>query len=200
MKPSLLHRSRIAFVPALLLPLAGLALGLRGPAPQEEAATPPAPITVILVRHAETAGSTRSLPDPPLSTEGAERAAALGALLGHSGATHLFSSDLQRTRATLGPLAEALGLEIASGPPLPVEPLAATLGALPPGSTAVVAGHSNTVPALVEALGGTIPGLERHPQHGPLLDHGDYDRLFWLTLPACAGESVKTIELRYGAP
>ena len=198
MKIPALLRPRLGLLAVLVPPCIALLLGL-GPPTQEES-TPPAPVTVLLVRHAETAGSTRSLPDPPLSTEGEARAAALEALLAHAGVTHLYSSDLVRTRSTLAPLAETLGLEIVQGPPLPVDGLVETLQGLPPGSTAVVAGHSNTVPALVEALGGSIPGLQRHPQHGLLLGHDEYDRLFWVTLAACEDESVKTAELRYGAP
>ncbi len=74
----------------------------------------------------------------------------------------------------------------------------ATLRALPPGTVAVVAGHSNTVPALVEGLGGEIDGLVDTPPYGEILGDDEYDRLFMVTLPAGKGTAVKAVELRYG--
>ena len=72
--------------------------------------------------------------------------------------------------------------------------------ALPPGSVAVVAGHSNTVPDLVRKLGGSMAGLTEHPRYGAILEEHEYDRLVQVILPACDDQSVKTIELRYGRP
>jgi hypothetical protein len=74
--------------------------------------------------------------------------------------------------------------------------LAQRLRGLPEGSVSVVAGHSNTVPALVEALGGRIERLEK----GNLAE-SEFGRLFVLTLPpaACEGRvSTTTLELAYG--
>jgi hypothetical protein len=62
---------------------------------------------------------------------------------------------------------------------------------------ALVAGHSNTTPSLVLALGGKIGELET--LNGvPALGDQQFDRLFVTTLPP-AGQQVKTLELRFGA-
>ncbi len=196
-------RAPLFLVAAVGLSLA-LALLLPGhPAAQAAAAASPSavdalPVTVILVRHAETDGSTRSGGDPGLSEAGTRRAERLRELLRSAGVTHLFASTLERTKATLAPLAELAELDIrAFDPRAPDEQLAA-LRALAPGSVAVVAGHSNTVPALAAALGATLDELVDDPRHGALLAHEDYDRIFVLILPHAAPAGRTTaLELRY---
>jgi phosphohistidine phosphatase SixA len=141
----------------LLVPLALLLLVLsispRSGAEQGQPA-PQKPVAVFLLRHAETAAPTGGGGDPELSEPGKARAQQLARLLGKAGVTHLFASEYARTQATLAPLAGALGLKVETVPAGESARQVAALRALPPGSVAVVAGHSNTVPALVEALGG----------------------------------------------
>jgi len=179
----------------LIAATATLALLTAAISPDQDDA-PGAGITIMLVRHAETAEDTRGGGDPDLSPAGAARAGDLARLLQHSGATHAFTSEYARTRQTLAPLAAELGLEAREHPAREVESLAATLRELPPGSVVVAAGHSNTVPALALQLGCELPGLEEHPRYGSLLGHDQYDRLFVLHLPAEGRSSV--VELRYG--
>jgi phosphohistidine phosphatase SixA len=179
----------LAFLPLLF------ALGSRAAEPRGE---PVAPVSVFVLRHAEALEATAEERDPGLAPAGLERAEALARLLEHAGPTRLYSSPLRRARATLAPLAKARELVIEDHPPQDADGLAAKLRALPPGSVAVVAGHSNTVPAIVKALGGAIERLEEHPRHGPMLAHDEHDRLFLVTLPATEGAAVKTIELCYG--
>ncbi|MEM7516154.1 MAG: histidine phosphatase family protein, partial [Planctomycetota bacterium] len=126
-----------------------------------------------------------------------ERAAALRDLVAHAGVTHLFSSDYKRTKNTLAPLAESTGLEIEIRQPHAFAEVAAELWALPPGSVAVVSGHSNTTPGLVRALGGVPTGLESDAPDAKLGEK-DYDRLYLVTLAGAEKPSVGTIELRYG--
>lgn len=159
---------------------------------------PAVPVSVFLLRHAETAADTRTEPDPDLSEAGRERAAALGRLLGHAGVTRLYASEFRRTRATLEPLATAVGLEVESVPAAEAARLVERLRALPPGSVAVVCGHSNTVPALVTALGGALEDLETHPSAGAVLPHDAFDRLALVVLPSGEPAAPRTIELRYG--
>lgn len=178
-----------------------IVLALLGPcwlAADDEVAEPAAPVLALFVRHAETSASTLSGGDPELSEEGQARARALAALLEGAEVTHLYASEYARTAATLAPLAAAKELELVRiGARAQDEQLAA-LRALPPGSFAVVAGHSNTVPALVSALGGRVDELEQHPQYGAMIDHAVYDRAFLLHLPADARDAVSTLELRVG--
>jgi len=156
-------------------------------------------VTVILVRHAETTGSTRGGGDPPLSEAGQARAAVLAETLAESKVTHLFESQALRCHQTLEPLAAARGLETKTIPAGENERQVAALRELPPGSVAVVAGHSNTVPQLVAALGGEMSGLVEDPKYGKLIPHEDYGRMVVVVLGA-DGKRVTTIELRYGAP
>ncbi|MBL8861536.1 MAG: histidine phosphatase family protein [Planctomycetes bacterium] len=181
----------------LLLGVAPL-LASTGARPRsEEASAPPAPRTVLLVRHAEKETAPADPRDPSLSTLGAARAAELARVLAPARATRLFTSELARTRETLGPLSEALGI---APEPLPAAQPAATLAALdalPPGAVAVVCGHSNTVPRIASLLGVELAGLVEE-RGARLLPDEAYDRLYVVTRPASGPPSV--VELRYGGP
>jgi len=148
---------------------------------------------VLLLRHAEK--STEGDPkDPSLSEAGARRAKSLAVLLGKARASHLFASEFKRTRETLAPLAEATKVAVTVSPGAKTVELAAKLLELPAGSVAVVAGHSNTVPALATLLGGTVLGTESTPQ-GPVLPDAEYGRVFVVTPDGSGKASV--LELAY---
>jgi phosphohistidine phosphatase SixA len=155
-------------------------------------------VTVFFVRHAEKAKEPAD--DPLLSDTGRARAEQLAHVLSDAGVSHLFSTHLQRTIQTLQPLADRLGLEITSSPAGSTMEQIAALRALEAGSVAVVAGHSNTVPALVEGLGGSLEGLVQHERYGPILPDHEYDRLIVVTCPAeaAAPEEVRVLPLRFG--
>lgn len=153
--------------------------------------------TVIFTRHGEKA--TDDPRDPGLSPAGEARAQALAALLARAGVTHLFASEFRRTQATLGPLASATGATVTVVPAGAPDRLVAALRALPAGAVAVVAGHSNTLPGVIAALGGRVPDTSVSGGQEMLADDA-YDRLFVVTLPlAPATGEARTLELRYGA-
>jgi phosphohistidine phosphatase SixA len=153
------------------------------------------PTTIILLRHAEK--GTDDARDPELSERGTERAESLAELLEHAGVTHLFASEYRRTQATLAPLAEALGLDVAVVSARSPDEQVAALRALPAGAVAVVAGHSNTTPALVRALGGKL-GRRPESRSGDVLGEDEYGRLFVVVLPPTGrGVAVQTLELAY---
>lgn len=155
-----------------------------------------APRTVILVRHAEKGADDPR--DPALSERGRERAQDLARLLARSGARRLVVSEYRRTRETLEPLAATLGLELERVPARELETLAHSLEATPPGATVVVAGHSNTIPALAARLGAQLADVADGGQ-GPTLDEAEYDRLFVLTLPPAGSDLAPAVlELAYG--
>ncbi len=182
----------------------------------------PTAITVILVRHAEAGDDDPR--NPHLSIAGQARAQELARVLQDVAITHLYASEYHRTQDTLAPLADRRGIRVQEH--LAREPISLILAlrSLPDSAVAIVAGHSNTVPDLVRRLGGNPSGLEEHPQHGWLLPHDEYSRMFIVTLrrppgvryPAAAKEprdpankecdtSVPAeysgcLELRYGAP
>jgi phosphohistidine phosphatase SixA len=164
-------------------------------APNPEAVEP---VTVILLRHAETEEAGVGSRDPELSADGQDRAAALARLLSATSVTQLYASEFQRTQLTLAPLATQLALEVEVVSARTPQDQLAMLRALPPGSTAVICGHSNTVPGMVTELGGTARDLTDHPTYGPMLPHEAYDRLFVLTLPVGPDIATATVELRYG--
>ncbi|MCA9710518.1 MAG: histidine phosphatase family protein [Myxococcales bacterium] len=138
---------------------------------EADVAGPVEPAVILLVRHAEKAAD--GTPDPPLTARGVERAECLAQRLSAFGPTHLLATQYQRTAATLQPLARATGLEIVVIEAQDHAGWARALAELPPGARAVVAGHSNTLPGLVAALGGRLEGLDAK---GNIPDD-DYDRL-----------------------
>jgi phosphohistidine phosphatase SixA len=144
--------------------------------------------TVFVVRHAEK-DPTPGLKDPPLTGIGQQRAEALRETLGAYPVAALYTTDTVRTRATLAPLAAALGLEPQVYEAAQPDVLAARLRERHRGRTVVVVGHSNTVLPLIEALGAARPVSE--------LTDADYDYLFEVTLRPEGGATVRV--QRYGA-
>lgn len=174
----------------VLYVLAILILATVGSAPAVFAhSEPDEPTVVYLVRHAEKAdaGSSQDPKNPQLTAEGVRRAEDLVALLRDAGVTRLHSTDYLRTMQTVDPLAKHLGLEIETYDPRDPAGFAKMLKESP--GRHVVSGHSNTVPPLVELLGGD-PGP-------PIDEAAEYDRLYILVIDE--GETT-TITLRYGAP
>jgi phosphohistidine phosphatase SixA len=141
------------------------------PTPKGETEPEAAPVVLLMVRHGEKADD--GTPDPPLTEQGRERAACLAALLQGFSPTHLFATTYKRTRATLEPLATATGLTPTLIDAKDAEAWQRALRELPPGSRAVVVGHSNTLPSLVTALGGRSSGLDAEGN----IPHDEYDRL-----------------------
>ncbi|MDR7333514.1 histidine phosphatase family protein [Roseateles asaccharophilus] len=110
------------------------------------------PDLVILVRHAERA--TEPAGDPGLTPAGQQRAAALAQALAGLRVNAIVTTQYRRTRDTAAPLAQASGLQ-----PLVVDAKAGHVQAVADAVRAqtgvvLVVGHSNTVPAVLAALGG----------------------------------------------
>ena len=143
---------------------------------------------IYLVRHGETADDDPR--DPSLSSEGFDRATELVRVLADVPLSNVFSTPYRRTLGTARPVASAHGLEIVEYDPgsrEAMETFVRTLASTP--GHHLVSGHSNTTPAVVEALGGD-PGTE--------IDHAEYDRLYIVTVHPDG--SVTTSLLHYGAP
>jgi probable phosphoglycerate mutase len=104
---------------------------------------------VFVVRHAEKA-SDSSEKEVPLSEAGKARAERLAAMLREAGVTAIYSTDTVRTRSTAEPLARAGGrtIRIYSDVAVLAEQLKRE-----PEAVVLVVGHSNSVPALLAALG-----------------------------------------------
>ena len=145
----------------------------------------PGPVIVYLVRHAEKAEDGTD--DPPLTLAGRIRVRVLRQLLADASVTHVYTTDLKRTRDTARPFADALGVEPTVYDPRRLELLAATIRETP--GTHFVAGHSNTTPTLVAALGGN--------PFDPI-DEMEYDRLYIVVISP--GQPPVTTLLRFGEP
>ena len=164
------------------------AFGAPGPFPQSPLDPDPAsdePVVVYLVRHAEKAGDGTG--DPPLAIAGRIRVQTLKALLADVDLTHVHTTDWKRTRDTARPFARDAGVELAIYDPRELETLSADIKATP--GHHLVAGHSNTTPQLVAALGGD--------PLGPIAEL-EYDRLYILVIQP-GGATVSTV-LRFGEP
>lgn len=125
---------------------------------------------IFIVRHAEKASATD--PDTPLAMQGEDRALALARLLRSAGVSHVFATQLQRTQKTVEPLVEQKGLTTTVVPADKTPELVAKLKALPKDAVAVVAGHSDTIPAILKALG--VPGKVD-------IKDDQYGRVFFVT-------------------
>jgi phosphohistidine phosphatase SixA len=139
------------------------------------------PAVVYLVRHAEKAGTKG---DVALTEAGQARAVELARVLSDVALDGVHSTDTLRTRSTAEPVASAKQVTVQLYDPRDnggLVPLLAT-------GTHLVVGHSNTVPGIVEALGG-----------GPVeaLEDTTYDRLFLVVRPEQG--PVLTQVLHFGA-
>ena len=111
--------------------------------------------TYILLRHAEkdttVQGSAAMQADPPLSKEGVLRAARLPEVLKAYQPDEIWSSNFTRTKTTVTPLANLYKKEIQLYDHRALPAFADQL-LQQTGKTIVVAGHSNSTPALVNLL------------------------------------------------
>jgi broad specificity phosphatase PhoE len=146
---------------------------------------------VYVVRHAERAAGSG---DVPISDSGRARANALLESLREARVDAIITTQFQRTKQTAEPLASALSLQMetvaAQGPaPDHATAVANAVRAKGAGKSVLVVGHSNTVPAIVAALGG--------PKFKDLCDD-EYDNLFVVVLRD--GSPARFARARYGAP
>lgn len=146
---------------------------------------PPPPTVVYVVRHAEK-GRDRGDGDPGLTPAGRRRAEALVRTLADAPISLVLSTKYRRNLETAAPLARARGLEPELVDAADHAGLAARLRALPVGSQVLVVGHSNTVPAIVTALGG--------PEAAELDDLA-YDDLYVVGLGADGGAAVARLHV-----
>jgi phosphohistidine phosphatase SixA len=149
------------------------------------------PSGIVVVRHAEKADNGTQ--DPDLTEAGRARAEALAETLARSKIGGLIATQYQRTQKTLSALAHRHNLDITVVPAesgeieAHIEAIAEKAREADTDGLLVIAGHSNTVGLIVEALAGDVVSP---------IDESEYDRLF-LLLPGDTGMDV--IETRYGA-
>ena len=137
--------------------------------------------TVVLVRHAERQSIWDG--DSPLGEAGLRRAQALVPRLATFHPAALYTSDLQRTRQTLAPLAARLDLTPSTFPKHASAELAAAILRDHRGQTVVVCWHHDLMKKLVRALGVKSP-----VPHWPL---ASYDPLWIVRVPAQGTASLE---------
>lgn len=143
--------------------------------------------TYVIVRHAEKADASR---DPALSPAGIARAQVLVRRMAGADLVAAYATPYRRTQATLQPVAAAHAITVTTyDAAQPAADVVASLRAAHPRGTVLVAGHSNTVPALVSAL--------CRCDTPPMADD-EYDRLSIVRIGA-DGQPRLSVE-RYGAP
>lgn len=128
-----------------------------------------------VMRHLEKGGG----PDPALSATGAANAQRLAAWFkGRAKPRAIYVSTTRRARETAAPLALRLGLTPKEYNPADTPALVARVRAEP--GPVLVVGHSNTVPDIIEALGGARPAPLADTDYGivwMVIEEGRTERL-----------------------
>jgi broad specificity phosphatase PhoE len=111
----------------------------------------------IILRHAEkdttVAGSQMMQADPPLNAKGQDRAQSLIQEFKKYKISKIYSTNYNRTKSTVMPLANTIGLSINNYDPKQLKTFADELKAEANHSkTILIVGHSNTSPKLVNLL------------------------------------------------
>lgn len=148
------------------------------------------PSLVVLVRHAEKAAQPAD--DPSLTDVGRERAAALALAVAHAPPSAIVVSSRKRTAETGAPTAMKFGItptvvSLDGGAAAHIAAVAAAVRSQR--GVVLVIGHSNTIPAVIKALGG--------PALSDICD-ASYNVLFTLLL-AKDGRPAQLVVSQYGA-
>ena len=146
------------------------------------------PTTLILVRHAEKLIVPPENKDPDLSLAGQARAQELLRMFSDSGIVAIYATQYKRTQQTVKPLADKLGLAVTKVEAKQTAELVKQIRARNAGQVILIAGHNNTVPEIIAAMGG--PKL-------PIIPETEYDNLYILTV--YSDGSAKLIKMKYGS-
>lgn len=151
------------------------------------------PSTVIVVRHAEKSTAPPAN-DPVLSAEGMQRSQDLATALEGARVSSVITTQYQRTQLTAKVISDALGkppIVVPAANPMSahIAAVVAAVRARPQSDVVLVVGHSNTVPAIIAALGG--------PKLPDLCDE-QYSTIFVLHLSSRGAPSL--VKANYGAP
>lgn len=145
------------------------------------------PTTVYLVRHAEKVVEPK-VDDPDLTDSGKARADALLKVLRDAKITAIHATEYQRTQKTVAPIAKALGVSVEVLSSKDAAAFAKHVLEKHAGQTVLIAGHSNTVPDMIKALGVKEPIS---------IGDQDYDNLYVVIRDGPGGDPV-LLRLHYG--
>ena len=143
--------------------------------------------TVILVRHAEKIIDPNNS-DPDLSPAGQARAQEIVRIFGDTGINAIYATQYKRTQQTVKPLADKLGLPINQVNSKNTADLLAQIRSKNSGQVVFIAGHNNTVPEIIAALGGPT---------FPAIPETEFDNLYIVTVYRTG--KAKVMKLKYGS-
>ena len=146
------------------------------------------PTTIILVRHAEKAIVPPENKDPDLSPAGMARAEELARMFSDSGIAAIYATQYKRTQQTVKPLADKLRLPVSQVEAKKTADLVKQIRARNTGQVIFIAGHNNTVPEIIAAMGG--PQL-------PIIPETEYDNLYILIVQSDG--PAKLVKMKYGS-
>ena len=142
--------------------------------------------TIIVVRHAEK-NIEPTNQDPDLSPAGQARAQEIARMFGNAGVNAIYASQYKRTQETVKPLADRLGLSVTVVDSKQTKELVRQILTNHRGQTIFVAGHNNTAPEIVNALGGG---------NFPVIPENEFDNMFIVTVYRFG--RAKVVKLKYG--
>jgi broad specificity phosphatase PhoE len=142
--------------------------------------------TVIIVRHAEKIIDPNNN-DVDLSEAGRARAQEIARMFGDAGINAIYATQYKRTQETVKPLSDKIGVPVTVINSKSTGDLVAQIRAQHSGQTIFIAGHNNSVPEIIAALGG--------PQY-PIISESEYDNLFIVTIYRTGKANV--VKLKYG--
>jgi broad specificity phosphatase PhoE len=143
--------------------------------------------TVILVRHAEKKLEPNN-DDPDLTPEGVQRAQEIARIFREAGINAIYATQYKRTQQTVKPLADRIGVTVTLLNSNQTEELVNRIQTSHRGQTIFVAGHNNSVPAIVTALTN---------EKQPTIPETEYDNLFIVTIYRFG--KAKVTKLKYGS-
>ena len=146
------------------------------------------PTTIILVRHAEKKIVPPENKDPDLSPAGMARAEELARMFSDSEIAAIYATQYKRTQQTVKPLADKLRLPVTQVEAKKTAELVKQIRAQNTGQVIFIAGHNNTVPEIIAAMGG--PQL-------PIIPETEYDNLYILIVRKDG--SAKLVKMKYGS-
>lgn len=109
-------------------------------------------------------------------------------MFGGAGIGAIYASQYKRTQQTVKPLADKTGVAVTQVEARNTADLVKQIRAQKAGQVVFIAGHNNTVPEIIAALGG--------PQM-PIIPETDYDNLFILTIGSDG--SARLLKMKYGS-
>jgi broad specificity phosphatase PhoE len=143
--------------------------------------------TVIAVRHAEKKIEPNNQ-DPDLTPEGEARAKEIARMFAPASVNAIYATQYKRTQETVKPLSDQTGVQPTILQANQTDELVKQILTNHRGETIFVAGHNNTIPALVSTLSG---------DQYPTIPESEFDNVYIVTIYRFG--KAKVVKLKYGS-